>query len=340
MIIRVLVFKCYCIKEKITSLLIILKISNINKKSYNYHINMKFKQIVILDDINISNDSVTELKNYSENSIKIFDSDPKDNNEIRERLTDADCVLLSWRTPITKELLSICKDLKFICLCGTNSNCIDLDECSKKNIIVSNVVDYGDEGVIEYIFFQLLNLIRGFGKYQWKDYPAELSGKTLGIIGLGVVGKLLGDAALGLKMNVLYNSKTRKPRWEKRGLIFVDKKELLQKSDIISLQTPKNVKILDKNDFELMDEKILVNTTLGKAFEEENFKEWIKKPNNYAIMDACPSKDFYEEFHNLDRVIFSNFVSGRTRESILRLSQKVMDNVISYLSKKPINKIN
>lgn len=298
----------------------------------------KFKQIVALDDINLSDSTMSALDDYSENKVRIFEADPKDNNEIVERIKDADCILLSWRTPIDKEILSKCKNLKFICLCGTNSDSIDLEECKKRNIIVSNIVDYGNEGVVEYIFFQLLSLVRGFGKYQWKNYPAELSGKTLGIIGLGAVGKLLANAALGFKMKVLYNSKTRKPEWEKRGLIFVDKKELLKASDFISLQTPKNVKILSKEDFKLMKEKILINTTLGKAFEEEDFKEWIKQPNNYAIMDA--STDFYDEFHNLERVVFSDFIAGRTKESILRLSQKVLDNINAFLSGKPINKIN
>ncbi len=301
---------------------------------------MKFEQIVVLDDINISDSSMAELENYSEKPVRTFDSHPKDNNEIKERLAGADCALLSWKTPIDKELLSTCTHLKFICLCGTNSNCIDLEECRKRNIIVSNIVDYGDEGVVEYIFSQLLNLVRGFGKYQWKDYPAELSGKTIGIIGLGAVGTLLANAALGFKMKVLYNTKTRKPELEENGLIFVDKKELLQKSDIISLQTPKNVKILEKGDFDLMDKKILVNTTLGKAFEEADFKEWIKRPSNFAIMDAATSKDFQREFQNLERVIFSDIIAGRTKESILRLSQKVLDNISSFLSGKPINKIN
>ena len=301
---------------------------------------MKFKQIVILDDVNISDNSMIELENYSKNQVKIFNSDSKNNNEIIERLNDADCALLSWRTPIDKQILSTCENLKLVCLCGTNSDCIDLEECKKRNIVVSNIIDYGDEGVVEYIFFQLLGLVRGFGKYQWKDYPAELSGKPIGIIGLGVVGKLLADAALGFKMKIFYNSKTRKSEWEKRGLIFVDKKELLKKSDIISLQTPKNVKILDKNDFGLMNEKILVNTTLGKAFKKEDFKEWIKKPNNFAIMDLATSKDFHKDFHNLERVIFSDFIAGRTKESVLRLSQKVLNNITSYLAGKSINKIN
>jgi hypothetical protein len=302
--------------------------------------NMKFKQIVVLDEIKITPKSIAKLDNYSENKVIVFDSDPKDNEEIIKRLNGADCALLSWRTPINKEVLSACKNLRFVCLCGTNSNSIDLEECKKRNVVVSNIVDYGDEGVVEYILVQLLSLVRGFGKYQWKDSPAELSGKTLGIIGLGTVGKLLANAALGLKMKVLYNSKAREPAFEKKGLVFVDKKDLLEKSDFISLQTPKNVKILDKGDFNIMKGKILVNTTLGKAFNEEDFKDWIRQPGNYAIMDSASDKDFHDALKMIDQVVFSDFIAGRTIESILRLSQKVLDNLTAYLAGKPINRIN
>ncbi|MBW3018855.1 dihydrofolate reductase [Candidatus Woesearchaeota archaeon] len=301
---------------------------------------MVFKQIVALDDINISKTSMKDLEKYSENPVKCFDSDPDNEDAIKERIKDADCILLSWRTPITKAILSSCPQLKFICLCGTNSNCINLDECKKQGIIVSNVVDYGDEGVVEWIFFHLLALVRGFGKYMWKDYPAELAHKTIGIIGLGAVGKLLADAALGLKMNVLYNSKTRKPEFEKKGLVFVEKKELLKKSDIISLQTPKNVKILEKEDFDIMQGKILVNTTLGLSFNEEDFINWIEKPNNFVIMDISQGKEFYEKVRDLKGVIFSELIAGRTKESVLRLSNKVLDNVKEYLEGSPINRIN
>ena len=301
---------------------------------------MKFKQIVVLDDINISKSSMTKLETYSENSVKLFDSDPKDNNEIKERLRGTDCALLSWRTPINKEVILACTQLKFICLCGTNSNCIELEECKKRKILVSNIVDYGDEGVVEWIFFHLLSLVRGFGNYLWQDSPAELAHKTMGIIGLGAVGKLLADAALGFKMKVLYYSKTRKPEWEKKGLTFVDKKELLQKSDIISLQTPKNIKVLDKNDFDIMEEKILINTTLGLSFNEEDFIDWIKKPKNFVIMDISQGKEFYDKISNMDRVIFSELIAGRTKESVLRLSKKVLENMKEYLAGKPINIIN
>lgn len=296
---------------------------------------MKFKQIVLLDKVGLSESAVEKLAEYSDKPIKIFSSDPADEAEVCERISDADCIMLTWRTPISKEVLSKCKELKFICLCATNSNNIDLDECAKKGITVSNVHDYGDEGVVEWIIMQLLLLFRGIGDNHYREFTAELSGKTIGIFGMGVVGKLLAKAAIGLGMNVLYNSKTRNAEIEKLGIQFADKSSLLAKSDIISLHTPKNVKILDKSDFDLMQRKILVNTTLGKAFDSSDFVEWIKQEGNFAIMDNV--SDFGGEFKDLGRVVYSDIISGKTIESIERLSQKALDNIHSYISGNPIN---
>lgn len=301
---------------------------------------MKFKQIVILDDINISSEAVESLQSYSDNTLRIFNSDPASLAETKERLKGADALLVSWRGLINQEIIEACPDLKFICISGTNAKDIDLVGCAQRGITVSNVRDYGDEGVVEFIILELLSLVRGVGSYQWQDYRSELNGKTIGIIGLGVVGKLLAQAALGLKMKVLYNSLSRQAEWEEKGLVFVEKEELFKQSDFISIHTPKDVIAIDKAGFALMDGKVLINTAIGKAFIEADFKEWIKGPHNFAIMDGSSSSDFYQEFHALERVIFSNFISGRTKESILRLSQKSLDNVIAYTQGEPINKIN
>lgn len=298
---------------------------------------MKFNKIVILDQVNLSKDSIEELGKYSENKVTLYLDDPLNEAETIQRIGNAECILVSWKTKIDENVLDVCSNLKFIGICGTNSNYIDLDQCTKRNVVVSNVRDYGDEGVVEWIVFELIKLLRGFGKYQWRNEPQELSGKTIGILGLGAVGKLLADAALGLKMNVLYFSRTRNLEFEKKGLVFCDKKLLLEKSDIIALQTPRDLKILNKEDFDLMQGKILVNNTLGKAFDESDFIEWIKKEDNYAIMDMV--SDFGSEFKDLDRVIYSDFISGKTKEFVDRLSKKTLDNVKGFLEGNVVNRI-
>ena len=298
---------------------------------------MQFKQVAIIDYVNITKEAFEKVSSLSESETIIYDSDPRGQEEVKERISDADCILVGWRTKITEEVLDSCKNLKFICLSGTNSDNIDLEACRKRGIVVSNIIAYFDEGVGEWIFSQLLILARGLGKYKWGKGHVELSGKTLGIIGLGAIGKLLADIALGFHMNVLYNSKTRKPEWEKKGLLFVEKEELLKRSDIISLQTPKNVKIISKEDFKIMKGKILVNNTLGRAFNEGDFKEWIQKEGNFAIVDKSGIADFKGALDNINKVMYSDFIAGTTQESTVRLGQKIEENMKAYLLGEPIN---
>lgn len=289
---------------------------------------MKFNQIVVLDKVALSKSCIEGLQQYSQSPVVFYDSDPINEDETIKRLLAADCVLLSWRTAISKKVIESCTDLKYIGLCATNSDLIDLEACKKRGVAFTNVKDYGDVGVVEWILFQLLALVRGYGPYQWKDQPAELSGKTLGIIGFGTIGKMLAEAALGLGMKVIYFSRSRYEEYEERGVVFAEKKELIRQSDFITLQTPKGLVALESEDFELMQQKVLVNTTLGKAFAEEDLIAWIQKPDNYLIMDAAP--DFKEAFEGLDQVVVSDYVSGLTEEASLRLSQKALDNLTAY----------
>ncbi len=296
---------------------------------------MKFNKITIIDDTKIPKLVLDTIAEHSKEMI-VFDNDPTP-EEVINRIGNSDCIMLTWRTPITKSVLDKC-NLKLICLCATNSNCIDLEECTKKGITISNVSDYGDEGVVEFVLCQLLNLVRGFGKYKLDKIPCELSNKTIGILGMGTVGKLLAKACLGMNMKVLYYDLKRDYNIEKLGVLYNEKTDLLIESDFIVLQTPKNIKVLDKTDFKKMKGKVLVNTTIGNAFDEDDFINWISQPNNFAIMDQAPG--FASKFKDLQRVVISSGVSGITREARVRLGEKAKENIIAYLKGEPINKIN
>ncbi len=286
----------------------------------------KFNKIVVLDNITgLSENFVEKISEFSENKVVFYNEDPKNDDEIINRINNADCILVSWRTEINENILDKCTKLNFIALCWTNSNLIDFELCNKKNITISNVSDYWDEWVTEWIFLELLKIFRWTWKNIWKNKVNEISKKTIWIIWFWAVWKILANIALGFNMNVLCYTRTKNLEFEKKGVHFIDKKELLEKSDIITLHTPKNVKILEKNDFDLMKEKILVNTTLWKAFDENDFKNWIKQNNNFAIFDMV--SDFWDSFKNLDRVIYKHEISWKTNESIIRLHNKVIENI-------------
>ncbi|MBI5061787.1 MAG: dihydrofolate reductase [Candidatus Aenigmarchaeota archaeon] len=297
-----------------------------------------FNRIVSVDAINLSEEALNEIKKCSKRPTKFYDTDPKNVNEMIKRVGNADCVLISWRTKLGKEIFETCKNIKYIGLCATSFANIAVDEARKRKIVISNVVDYGDEATAEYIFAQLLSLFRGLGEYQWKKAPCELFGKNLGIIGLGAVGKQVARLGLGFGMNVAYHSRTRRPEFEKKGLKFMSLHDMIRNSDIISLHVPKDTTIFSRKEFDIIPKNtILVNSCLGKVFDEEDFAEWIKKGDNFAVFDYSVDTEYYNRLKNMKNVIFPKIIAGKTMESKQRLSMKVVENIKSFLDNKPTN---
>lgn len=289
----------------------------------------KFNKIVPVNILNLPKFAEEEIGKYSEASIKYLTNELSDEKEIIELARDAQAILGSWNCHINDQILDSCPNIKYIGICGTSLANIDLEAVRKRNIVIKNVIDYGDEATAEFIFSQLLNLCRGLGQYQWRDLPAELNNKKIGIIGLGAVGKQIARLAQGFNMQVSYFSRTRNKEWESKGLMFQNLDSLLSNSEIISLSVPRNLKVIDQKEFDLMKSgTIFVNTSIGPVFDLPSFKNWIENAGNYAIFD---NQEYLEEVKDLPRVIALSITAGKTKESIDRLGHKVIDNIKTYL---------
>ncbi len=284
----------------------------------------------MIDYLNLSETTKTEIQGYSVAKVIFQDKNSVSENETILRIGDADGVLGSWNSIITKRILDLCLNIKYIGICGTSITNIDVDEIKRRGIVLKNVVDYGDEATAEFIFAQLLILFRGFGKYQWDSVmPAELNGKSIGIVGLGAVGRQIARLALGFNMKVSYFSRTRRPEWEAKGLIFKDLDDLLSSCDIITIHVPRNTMVLGKHEFELIKEgSILVNTAIGTVFDLDSFISWIKKGTNFFIID---DQIYIDQIRNLPNVIALSITGGKTKESIERLVKKIIENIKTSL---------
>lgn len=289
----------------------------------------KFKRIAVINVLNLPKFAEDEIQEYSDNKVVFPVSDSQSEEETIKLIGDADAVLGSWNSTITSRVLDACQDVKYIGICGTSLTKVDVENVKKRGIVLKNVVDYGDEATAEFIFAQLLNLFRGLGKYQWADRPAELNGKKIGIIGLGAVGKQVAKLALGFDMRVSYFSRTRNLEWEAKGLVYKSLEDLLSDCDIISINVPRNLTILTQKEFALIKPKtVLANTAIGSVFDLLSFISWIKKGKNFAIID---DQEYIGKIKDLPNVIALPITAGKTKESIDRLGQKVLDNIKSYL---------
>ncbi len=285
-----------------------------------------------MDEIKITDKAKEELQSLSKRKIIFPENDATDIHQAIERIGDAEVVLGNWQSKITADLLDQLPQVKYIGICGSNLATVDQEAVKKNGIVLKNVTDYGDEGVAEYLFVQLLNLIRGFGIHQWKDEACELHSKTIGIVGLGATGQQVARVALGFKMNVLYNSQSRKQEWEEKGVIYSPLPDLCNKSDIISFHVPKNLKIIDQNVLDSIGNgKILTDTCLGVIYQDfEAVRKWLSSGGNYLIRDHQP--EIEQELSGMDRFIYtSGVIAGITTEARERLSEKVLINIRQFL---------
>ena len=289
----------------------------------------KFHKLSVLNVLNLPLFAQDKIREYSKSEVIFPNHDSESEEETIKIIGDSDAVLGSWNTTITAKVLDACPKLKYIGICGTSMSKIDVAEVIKRGIVIKNVTDYGDEAVGEFIFAQLLMLFRGYGKYKWSEPTSELNGKKIGIVGLGAVGRIVADLALGFKMSVSYHSKTRNQLYEEKGVKYCALDTILTDSDIISLHVPRDIMILSSDKFNLISQKVaLVNTCIGSVMDLDAFNKWISTNSSYAIFD---NQDYLSEIINLPRVIAPTDHAAHTQESITRLSQKAIDNIESFL---------
>ncbi len=295
---------------------------------------MKFQKISIIDFCGLTNPVLEKIALLSTEQLVLFNDDPANDDEIRNRIADSDCILVSWRTKVNAEVIKASPNLKYIGMCCSlydeKSANVDIAQARQQGIVVKGVRDYGDDGTLEFIFAELIYLMKGLGSQQWQAENRELRGKSMGIIGMGTLGTMVARTALHFGMNVFYFNRSRKPELEKEGFQFLPLNDLLATCDVISTHLPKNSIVIGEEAFQHKKKNsILVNTSIGLTFEKDGFVRWITgDPSSFAIFDLPGVGEFQEEFSKFQNVIVSDRSSGFTLEAQSRLSEKVLANMI------------
>lgn len=288
--------------------------------------------LAVLNDVHLLPEYKQIISELVGSSV-IFPNDSQDDEQaLIDRTGESNAILISPSTKITATYIDACPQLKYIGLCGTTTANVDLEAVSKRGITIRNVKDYGDEPTAEFIFMQLVYLARGMGKYQWKDQPRELMGKSITVIGMGALGQSIANLALAYKMDVSYHSRTRHYKLEEMGISYGELDDLLPKSHIVIISAPTNTRVLDERDFEKMGSgKILVQASVGDMFDKQAFLKWIADSDNYAIFDYAAGANNYQDYSQLPHVIFPKVIAGFSYETRVRLGQKVTDNLRNYI---------
>lgn len=296
-----------------------------------------FKKLVAIEPVSLVPAANKKLYEYAK-EVVLFEDIPKDDAEIISRIGDADGVLLSYTSSIGKEVLDACPNIRYIGMCcslySPESANVDILYAGERNITVSGIRDYGDQGVVEYIISELVRYLHGFGGKQWKELPLEITGLKVGIVGLGTSGKMVAEALHMLGADLYYFSRTRKPEEEAWGIKYLPLKELLGTVGVVCTCLNKNTVLFFDEQFEWFgNHKIMFNTSIGPSHDVSALAKWLEHGDNEFFCDtAAALGDDSGALLENPHVNCMGVSSGRTKQAFDRLSEKVLNNIETYLA--------
>ena len=295
-----------------------------------------FQKLVAIEPVSLIPSAEKELFQYAK-EVVLFDDIPADDDEIVRRIGDADAVLLSYTSRIGRAVLERCPSIRYIGMCcslySEESANVDIAFARTKGIRVLGIRDYGDRGVVEYVLHELTGLLHGFGMPMLHDEPVEITGLKVGIVGLGVSGKMIADALAFMGADISYYSRTRKPEAEQAGMTYKPLADLLRDSEVVFTCLNKNVLLLGSEEFaQLGAGKVLFNTSIGPGFDSAALEKWLDKPGTHFFCDTyAAAGPVSEGFFRRPNVHSPGVSAGRTRQAFVLLSQKVLANIETAL---------
>jgi glycerate dehydrogenase len=276
--------------------------------------------------------------------------------EVAEAIADADIVLCN-KTLLDAHSLRYAKHLKYIGVFATGYNNIDVKYCREHGITVCNAGSYSTNAVVQHTFALILahfNNIALYNKYvqdgRWKRSPTfspflyplhEISGRTLGIVGLGTIGQAVAKVALAFGMKVVaYNRSQRNIE----GVRMVSLDELLDVSDIVTVHCPLNddsKEMFNKDTFEKMKPgAVFVNTARGGVIVEQDLYDALESGHlGGACIDVLSLEPMEEDciLMGAKNCIITPHIAWAPVETRQRLMQIVCDNIRNFLSGHPTN---
>lgn len=270
--------------------------------------------------------------------------------EARERVKDIDVLLIN-KVCVDRELIDAAPSLKLICIAATGVNNIDVDYAASKGIPVRNAVGYSTDSVVQSTFMHILSLVGGAPYFDRSvksgDYSRsgmftdpnwnwwELAGKTIGIVGLGNIGKKVACIAEAFGMKVCYYSTSGTGHCKDYPCISLE--ELLRTSDIVSVHAPLNERTLNLiGEAELAMMKpsaYLVNMGRGAIIVEDALARAVDEGViagagiDVFVKEPIPEDHPYLQMKHPERMRLAPHVAWASIEARQRLVGIMADNI-------------
>ena len=273
-----------------------------------------------------------------------------------ERVQDCE-VLIVNKVKVTPQLIDAAQNLKLICESATGVNNIDIDYAAAKGIPVRNAVGYSTTTVVQATFMHILTLVSKApyfddcvksGRYSqmgmFTDVSQdwwELSGKTIGIIGMGNIGNRVAKVAEAFGMNVCYFSTSGTSHNKEYPSVSLE--ELLKNSDIVSIHAPLNERtsgLIGEKELKLMKSSAyLINMGRGGIAVEEDLAKAVDEGViagaglDVYVTEPLPADNCFLRMSHPERMSLAPHVGWASQQARERLMAQVAQNIESEMLK-------
>ena len=278
--------------------------------------------------------------------------------EIAGRAADADIVLTN-KVVMDREMMALLPRLKYIGVLATGYNVVDIEAARERDIIVTNVPAYSTESVAQTVFAHLLTVTNRTEHYAqqnrqgrwaenrdfcyWDTELTELAGKTMGIVGLGHIGRRVAEIALAFGMQVKAMT-SKKAEELPAGIQKAELQSLLASADVVSLHCPLTEgtrHLIHRETLRLMKPSaILINTGRGPLVDDEAVAEALNEGRLRAycadVVTEEPPKADHPLLHAPNAFITPH-IAWATVEARKRLLQTAIGNVEAFVNGHPVN---
>lgn len=270
--------------------------------------------------------------------------------ELIDLIPDCIALLSIFNREVSSTLIKAGKNLKIISNYGVGFNNIDLNTANKQGIIVCNTPESVCEPTAELCMGLILSLSRQISMcnyelktdpdFEWgvmKNLGNTLRGKTLGIIGMGKIGKSVAEKAMVFGMNIAYHNRTpiSEPKWKNAKYMHLE--DLLKESDVISLHcplTPETHHLLDKKEFLKMKKTAyLINTARGAVVHEEALAKALEFGEIAgAGLDVFENEPIiYPQLLQQKTALVIPHIGTATKETRILMGNEASQNIIDCL---------
>ncbi len=320
---------------------------------------MKKMKGVLLEAAAINKGDISWEELSKQLDLTIYENTTEENKF--EHIGDAE-IIFDNKVIIDEEVFEKCPNIKYVGVCATGYNVVDLNAARKRDITVTNVPSYSTDSVVQLTWALILEQTCNLQLHNesvknrdwinseifcyWIKPVTELADKTLGIIGYGNIGRKVAAIAKSFGMNILVNTE-HPEKYIMDNIDFVDKDEIFTKSDIISLHCPlteDTKELIRKENIEKMKTGVrIVNVSRGGLVNENDLANAL---NNGKILsagvDVVATEPMCEDnpLLNAKNIIITPHIGWASIDARKRLVNEISENFKAFTNNEKRNVVN